>query len=54
MKLPREMLQNLPYFWNTKMSAQTRAFIKEKNKVARNEKIKRTTWVFVFQKFGKF
>ena len=29
-----------------------REFMKGKNKVAQNEK--KTTWVFVFQKFGKF
>ena len=28
--------------------------VRGKNKVAQNEKEKKTTWVFVFQKYGKF
>ena len=37
------------------LSTQTRAFLKEENKVAQNEKWKKKLiWVFVFQKYGKF
>ena len=74
------MLQNLPYFWNTKthiamhslfhFSFRATLFFSPnecpglcrhrpghslgKNKVARNEKQKKTTLVFIFQKYGKF
>ena len=76
MKLPSEMLQNLPYFWNTKthvvffvfhfmllyispntclvyVDIDQCAFIRGKIKLheMKNEK---TSWVFVFQKYGKF
>ena len=36
------------------MLTQTRAFIRENSKVARNEKWKKQHWVFVHIKYGKF
>ena len=66
-KSSREMLQNLPYFWNMKNpksffvlhfkldidQSWTRAYC-NKSKVAWNVKQKTSIWVFLFQKYGKF
>ena len=36
------------------MSTKTRAFIRDENKLAWNEKWKKQLWVFVYIKYGKF
>ena len=46
-KWPGKMLQSLS------TCTKARAFIRWQNKVARNEKRKKITWVFIFQKYGK-
>ena len=77
MKCTIEMLQNMPYFWNTKAHEVIFHFMlysifppnecpglcrhrpvhsleEEKKVAAQNENRNLPTWVFVFQKHGKF
>ena len=42
------------YIWKPKVVFSFFSFIREKNKVARNEKRKQQLWVFVHIKYGKF
>ena len=54
-KSSSEMLQNLPYFWDTKTHIVFSFFILgKKNKVAWNEKWKQQLWVSFCQKYSKF
>ena len=60
-KWPSETFKILPYLWNMKTQVVLFSYFilcyfifSLKNKVAQNEKWKKNTWVFVFQKYGKF
>ena len=60
MKCPSEMLQNLLYFWNTKTHIVCRhrpgqwAFIRQKNKVAQNEKQKKLSGFLYSKNMANF